>query len=671
MGNCLFGSDGANAGNKANHRASSGAVKETFTKAVDTVADTAAFIDFGHIFSRDCDDPNHDGLDAKFKKRAEEAREGARRLRDVFAAPLQGLDERYSAPVHDKTEEEAAFISVALKDNFVFEHLSPREKKVLVGAFDKFRAERGQRIIEQGDSAVGDYFYVLETGMVKFVVDGKEVGTAGPGGSFGDLALLYDCPRAADVVAVAGLCTLWRLDQETFRRILANFKMSQDDETLRLLRGVAFLRDADELVLSKMAGALHLKSYHAGDQIIAKGDAATEFCIVKSGMVRATEISYGGSTYDDLDFGPGDYFGDRAIVKNENFGANGHAVENTELLCLSKEAFVRLFGEWEDVILRSKFKMLLMTIPIDKPHLTDVEYTGLAAKVEEQIFKKATVFFTEGKQTHGTLYIVRSGKVSVRSNDGQIQMISTGGFFGEVHLLKTDYHGNIEAKATATALEECTLGVLTIKDIRSVIGRDRKKKDMQIPFGELERHCILGAGTFGKVWLVSRKGTNDAYALKVQVKRQLIEHHQAEGVLREKNIMAQLDSPFIISLSATYQDATSIYMLTKLYQGGELWSIIHTSKRDGLPEEAANFYLATVLEGLTHMHTRRIIFRDLKGENVLLDSDGYCVIIDLGFAKVVQGKTYTFCGTPLYLGKSMPSGYSLFQILACTYNVPT
>ena len=214
------------------------------------------------------------------------------------------------------------------------------------------------------------------------------------------------------------------------------------------------------------------------------------------------------------------------------------------------------------------------------------------------------------------------------------------------------------------------LGVLTIKDIRSVIGRDRKKKDMQIPFEELERHCILGAGTFGKVWLVSRKGTNDAYALKVQVKRQLIEHHQAEGVLREKNIMAQLDSPFIISLSATYQDATSIYMLTKLYQGGELWSIIHTSKRDGLPEEAANFYLATVLEGLTHMHTRRIIFRDLKGENVLLDSDGYCVIIDLGFAKVVQGKTYTFCGTPLYLGKSMPSGlyiHYLFQILACTY----
>ena len=208
-----------------------------------------------------------------------------------------------------------------------------------------------------------------------------------------------------------------------------------------------------------------------------------------------------------------------------------------------------------------------MTVPIDKPNLTDAEYTSLAAKSEEKTYKKGHVFFTEGKQTHGTLYSVRSGKVSLRSKDGKAKIISEAGYFGEDNILKTDYHGNIEAKATATALEDCTVAVLTIKDIRSVIGRDRKKKDLQIPFDELEKHRILGAGTFGRVWLVSRKGTKDAYALKIQVKRQLIEHHQAEGVIREKNIMAQLDSPFIISLSATYQDATSIYMLTKLYQG--------------------------------------------------------------------------------------------------------
>ena len=113
--------------------------------------------------------------------------------------------------------------------------------------------------------------------------------------------------------------------------------------------------------------------------------------------------------------------------------------------------------------------------------------------------------------------------------------------------------------------------------------------------------------------------------------------------------MAKLDHPFIIKMVSSWKDEYKLYMLLKLYQGGELQSVIHTDTRDGIPEWAAIFYSANVLEGLNHMHRRNIIYRDLKPENVLLDSDGYCVIVDLGFAKVIKDKTYTFCGTPLYL----------------------
>ena len=88
-------------------------------------------------------------------------------------------------------------------------------------------------------------------------------------------------------------------------------------------------------------------------------------------------------------------------------------------------------------------------------------------------------------------------------------------------------------------------------------------------------------------------------------------------------------------------------MLLKLYQGGELNSVIHTATRDGIPERAARFYAANILEGLSYMHRRHIIYRDLKPANVMLDADGYTVIVDFGFAKIIKDRTYTFCGTPL------------------------
>jgi protein kinase A len=87
-----------------------------------------------------------------------------------------------------------------------------------------------------------------------------------------------------------------------------------------------------------------------------------------------------------------------------------------------------------------------------------------------------------------------------------------------------------------------------------------------------------------------------------------------------------------------------------MYQGGELQTIIHTESRDGVPEWAAKFYAANILEGLSYMHERNIVYRDLKPANVLLDNEGYTVIVDFGFAKIIKdNKTFTFCGTPLYL----------------------
>jgi len=139
------------------------------------------------------------------------------------------------------------------------------------------------------------------------------------------------------------------------------------------------------------------------------------------------------------------------------------------------------------------------------------------------------------------------------------------------------------------------------------------------------------------------------YALKTLSKRQLIEANQVKGVLREKQIMSSIDHPFILGLIGSFQDEQNLYMLLPLIQGGELFSVIHTDERDGVNSDAAKFYASCILEALGHLHDRNIVYRDMKPENALINERGYCIMVDLGFAKIVVDKTYTLCGTPEYL----------------------
>jgi protein kinase A len=148
---------------------------------------------------------------------------------------------------------------------------------------------------------------------------------------------------------------------------------------------------------------------------------------------------------------------------------------------------------------------------------------------------------------------------------------------------------------------------------------------------------------------VKHQTTSKTYALKILDKEQIVSHHQVKGVMREKEIMDSLKHPFIVGLVATFKDDAKLYMLVNLYQGGELFSVLHTRQYDGVPADHAAFYAQCIMIGLAHMHDRKICYRDLKPENVMIDNFGYPVIVDLGFAKIVPERTYTLCGTPEYL----------------------
>ena len=98
----------------------------------------------------------------------------------------------------------------------------------------------------------------------------------------------------------------------------------------------------------------------------------------------------------------------------------------------------------------------------------------------------------------------------------------------------------------------------------------------------------------------------------IQSKYDLLKEGQAKAVMNEKTIMTKLRHPFIINMAATYQDRDFLYMLLGIVQGGELFSLMHTPTRDGIPETQAKFYGACIAEGLAFMHRRGFVYRDLK-----------------------------------------------------------
>ncbi|KAL0222547.1 hypothetical protein RCL1_002401 [Eukaryota sp. TZLM3-RCL] len=166
---------------------------------------------------------------------------------------------------------------------------------------------------------------------------------------------------------------------------------------------------------------------------------------------------------------------------------------------------------------------------------------------------------------------------------------------------------------------------------------------------ELELIRIIGTGSFSNVYLAQHKSTQVYCALKVMKKSRVIDTRQVQHIVNEKCILGSiaLDHPFTIKLLGSFQDKQNVYIVMEFVQGGELFRYLRRSGRFSL--EQTIFYAAQVVLVLAHLHQHNTIYRDIKPENILLDSLGYIKLCDFGFAKVIQSNTYTLCGTPEYL----------------------
>uniref|UniRef100_A0A1A8LYJ9 protein kinase C n=1 Tax=Nothobranchius pienaari TaxID=704102 RepID=A0A1A8LYJ9_9TELE len=163
---------------------------------------------------------------------------------------------------------------------------------------------------------------------------------------------------------------------------------------------------------------------------------------------------------------------------------------------------------------------------------------------------------------------------------------------------------------------------------------------------------VLGRGHFGKVLLAEFKKTGRLYAIKALKKRDIVTRGEVDSLMSEKRIFEMINAsrhPFLVNLHGCFQTSDHVCFVMEYLAGGDLMIHIHN---DVFSEAQTRFYSACVLLGLEFLHLNKIIYRDLKLDNLLMDADGFVKITDFGLCKEGVGhgdQTSTFCGTPEFL----------------------
>ena len=276
--------------------------------------------------------------------------------------PVQLRNQRSSLVIVSKSPDVVERLLKVVGKSPLLRTLDEEQKDMIVNAFaGPILKDAGELIIKQGD--IGDVFYLLESGSVNVFLEKrgeerKKVHSYGSGDAFGELALMYNAPRAATCIASED-CKLWSLDRNSFRVIVVAAAMQKREMYQGFLAKVPILQTLTEMEIMTLAYSLIEERYENRDVICTQGDEGELFYIIKQGGAEcyqsSTESGAGAEGGDKkvATLKAGDYFGEISLLTSKPRQATVKAVGTLTVLTLDRYTFTRVLGSLDEMMKRN------------------------------------------------------------------------------------------------------------------------------------------------------------------------------------------------------------------------------------------------------------------------------------------------------------------------------
>eukprot|EP00804_Cyclotella_cryptica_P000088 CCRYP_013726-RA/>CCRYP_013726-RA protein AED:0.42 eAED:0.42 QI:94/1/0.4/1/0.75/0.6/5/0/398 len=280
-----------------------------------------------------------------------------KRRESVCAEKIQSEGKDFELNIIDKSAQESSRILQILKNNLFFSHLDEIQMDQVVHAMFLVDKQDGDIIINQGDD--GDNFYIIDAGSVDVFIktigsddDANMVKTCMAGDSFGELAIMYNAPRAASCIA-KGDVRLWALDRVAFKVILMKTTTAQRESYRGFLTKVPIFSELTEYEILTIADALLEECFEDNVTICNQGDIGDKFYLIKDGTAVCSKTGPDGTVIKVAELSSGSYFGEISLLTTKSRQATVTSQGLLKCLSLDRRTFNRVMGPLQDILMRN------------------------------------------------------------------------------------------------------------------------------------------------------------------------------------------------------------------------------------------------------------------------------------------------------------------------------